>query len=90
MYTAKAREIRASEKRVRPMVDDKKPLPQPMKVKETDGTERTLRTYGDKWSYLQRTKFGSNAQPYYVIVNQEGMPLNHSFPYSRHIPRMSV
>ena len=69
------------------MVDDKKPLPQPMKVKETDGTERTLRTYGDKWSYLQRTKFGSNAQPYYVIVNQEGMPLNHSFPYEENIPK---
>ncbi len=49
------------------MVDDKETSPQPMKVKETDGTERTLRTYGDKWSYLQRTKFGSNAQPYYVI-----------------------
>lgn len=69
------------------MVDDKKPLPQPMKVKENDGTERTLRTYGDKWSYLQRTKFGSNAQPYYVIVDQEGMPLNHSFPYEENIPK---
>ncbi len=54
-----------------------------MKVKETDGTERTLRTYGDKWSYLQRTKFGSNAQPYYVIVNQEGMPPEPFLPLRR-------
>ena len=58
-----------------------------MTVKENDGTERTLRTYGDKWSYLQRTKFGSNAQPYYVIVDQEGMPLSHSFPYEENIPK---
>lgn len=69
------------------MVDDKKPLPQPITVKEKDGQERTLRTYGDKWSYLQRSKFGSNAQPYYVIVNDEGRPLNHSFPYEENVPK---
>lgn len=69
------------------MVDDKKPLPQPITVKETNGEESTLRTYGDKWSYLQRSKFGSNSQPYYVIVNDEGMPLNHSFAYEENIPK---
>lgn len=69
------------------MVDDKTPLPAPMKVKETDGTERTLRTYGDKWSYLQRTKFGANAQPYYVILNQDGQPLNFPFVYEEDIPK---
>ena len=58
-----------------------------MKVKETDGTERTLRTYGDKWSYLQRTKFGANAQPYYVILNQDGQPLNFPFVYEEDIPK---
>lgn len=68
------------------MVDDKKELPQPVKVKELNGQEITLRTYGDKWSYLQRTKFGANAQPYYVIVNDEGAPLNHSFEYKEDIP----
>ena len=71
------------------MVDDKTPLPQPMKVKETDGTERTLRTYGDKWSYLQRTKFGANAQPYYVIVDEEGKPLNSSYSYDENIPKFT-
>ena len=47
-------------------VDDKTPLPEQMTVKDTDGTERTLRTVGDKWSYLQRHKFGSNTQPMYT------------------------
>ena len=68
------------------MVDDKTPLPSPVKVKESDGTERTLRTYGDKWSYLQRSKFGSNAQPYYVIVNDEGQPMSGSYGYKEDIP----
>jgi thiol:disulfide interchange protein DsbD len=63
------------------MVDDKKELPQPITVKENNGEERTLRTYGDKWSYLQRTKFGANAQPYYVILDNQGHALNHAYTY---------
>ena len=47
-------------------VDNKTPLPSPVKIVE-NGTERTLRTVGDKWSYLQRVKFGANAQPFYVV-----------------------
>lgn len=69
------------------MVDDKKPLPSPIIVKEKNGEERTLRTYGDKWSYLQRTKFGANAQPYYVILGKEGQPLNYAFTYEENIPK---
>ena len=69
------------------MVDDKTPLPKPEEVRERDGQTRTLRTYGDKWSYLQRVKFGSNSQPYYVIVDGEGMPLNHSFAYEENVPK---
>lgn len=68
------------------MVDDKKELPEPITVREQDGQERELRTYGDKWSYLQRTKFGANAQPYYVILNGEGEPLNHAFAYDENVP----
>lgn len=67
------------------MVDDKTPLPEPVKVTEKDGQKRTLRTYGDKWSFLQRTKFGSNAQPFYVIVNNEGMPLSPSYGYKEDV-----
>lgn len=63
------------------MVDDRKPLPAPITVKESDGQERELTTYGDKWSYLERFKFGANAQPYYVILNNDGKPLNYAFPY---------
>ncbi|BEG98944.1 thiol:disulfide interchange protein [Bacteroides sedimenti] len=65
-------------------VDDKRPLPAPITVTE-NGTERILRTIGDKWSYLQRTKFGSNAQPFYVLLNNEGKPLNRSYSYNEDI-----
>lgn len=68
------------------MVDEKKPLPEPIKVKESDGTERTLRTVGDKWSYLQRSKFGANAQPFHVIVDNQGKPLAPSFGYKEDVP----
>lgn len=69
------------------MVDDKKELPAPITVKEKDGRERTLYTYGDKWSYLQRIKFGANAQPYYVILDAEGKPLNYAFVYEENVPK---
>ena len=67
-------------------VDDKTPLPQPMTVKE-NGQERTLRTLGDKWSYLQRSKFGANAQPFYVLVDNNGLPLNKSYSYDENISK---
>ncbi len=67
-------------------VDDKKPLPSPITVTE-NGTERTLRSIGDKWSYLQRTKFGSNAQPFYVLLDNEGKPLNKSYAYDEDIDK---
>ncbi|MDE6271701.1 MAG: thioredoxin family protein [Muribaculaceae bacterium] len=68
------------------MVDEKKELPEPIKITEKDGTQRTLRTYGDKWSYLQRSKFGANAQPFHVIVDQNAKPLAPSFAYKEDIP----
>ena len=67
-------------------VDNKTPLPSPVKVVE-NGTERTLRTVGDKWSYLQRVKFGANAQPFYVLIDNEGKPLNKSYSYDEDIPK---
>ena len=56
------------------MVDDKTKLPQPIEIQE-NGKTRKLKTIGDKWSYLQRSKFGSNAQPFYILLNDEGQPL---------------
>lgn len=67
-------------------VDDKTKLPEPIKITE-NGTERTLRTVGDKWSYLQRVKFGANAQPFYVLIDNEGKPLNKSYSYDEDIPK---
>ena len=67
-------------------VDNKNPLTSPVKITE-NGTERTLRTVGDKWSYLQRVKFGANAQPFYVLINNEGEPLNKSYSYDESIPK---
>ncbi len=65
-------------------VDNKTRLPEPIKVME-NGKERTLRTVGDKWSYLQRVKFGANAQPFYVLIDNEGKPLNKSYSYDEDI-----
>ena len=65
-------------------VDNKTPLPENIKVME-NGKERTLRTLGDKWSYLQRVKFGANAQPFYVLIDNDGNPLNKSYSYDEDV-----
>ena len=67
-------------------VDDKRPLPEPIEVTEATGEKRTLRTIGDKWSYLQRHKFGSNTQPFYVCVDPQGNALSGSFSYKEDVP----
>lgn len=66
------------------MVDDKTPLPEPVKVEEA-GQTVTLRTVGDKWSYLQRRKFGINSQPYYVLLDNHGRPLEAPRAYDESI-----
>lgn len=67
-------------------VDEKTPLPAPIKIME-NGIERTLRTVGDKWSYLQRVKFGANAQPFYVLIDNDGRPLNKSYSYNEDVSK---
>lgn len=62
------------------MVDDKAPLDKPMEIVE-NGKTRTLRTVGDKWSYLQRYKFGANAQPFYVLLDNDANLLGPSRAY---------
>ncbi len=64
--------------------DDKTPLSEPIEVSE-GGTLRTLRTVGDKWSYLQRNKFGANTQPFYVVVDSTGTPLSGSRSYDEDV-----
>ena len=65
-------------------VDDKTPLAEPIRFTE-NGKDVVLRTVGDKWSYLQRTKFGANAQPFYVLLDNEGHPLTTSRSYDEDI-----
>ena len=65
-------------------VDDKTPLSEPIEVTE-NGQQRTLRTVGDKWSYLQRVKFGANAQPFYVLLDNYGKPLAGSRAYDEDV-----
>ncbi|MFV0392022.1 MAG: cytochrome c biogenesis protein CcdA [Paludibacteraceae bacterium] len=55
-------------------VDDKQPLEKPYEVEE-NGKIRKIRTIGDKWSYLQRHKFGANAQPFYVMLDADAKPM---------------
>ena len=65
-------------------VDEKTPLPQKITVQE-NGQDVTLRTVGDRWSYLQRSKFGANAQPFYVLIDNAGHPLTGSYSYNEDI-----
>ena len=61
-------------------VDDKKKLDTPIIIEE-NGKKRTLETIGDRNSYLQRVKFGANAQPFYVLLNNEGSPLEKAYVF---------
>ncbi|WP_294081327.1 protein-disulfide reductase DsbD family protein [Proteiniphilum sp. UBA5384] len=68
------------------MVDDKTKLPEIIEVDENGRTTR-LKTIGDKWSYLQRHKFGANAQPYYIALDHDGKPLSHSYAYDENVDK---
>ena len=67
-------------------VDEKEKLAEPIDV-TVGGMERKLRTVGDKWSYLQQHKFGANAQPFYVLVDHNGKPLNQSYSYDENVDK---
>ena len=67
-------------------VDEKEKLPERITVEE-NGQTRILRTVGDKWSYLQRVKFGANAQPFYVLLDNEGKPLNGSYSHDEDVDK---
>ena len=69
---------------IRLMVDDKTELAKPITV-ERNGKKSTLRTVGDKWSYLQEVKFNSNSQPYYVVLDTEGNLMSGPFAYKEDV-----
>lgn len=68
------------------IVDDKSKLPEPIEIVE-NGKTRVLRTVGDKWSYLQRSKFGANAQPFYVLLDGDGKPLSPSYAFDEDVSK---
>lgn len=65
-------------------VDDKTALPQIIEVEE-NGKIIKLRTVGDKWSRLQRHKFGANAQPFYVLLDTAAIPIAPWYAYDENI-----
>ena len=67
-------------------VDDKTLLAEPYEVTDERGNKKVLRTVGAKWSYLQSHKFGANAQPFYVLLNNDGHPLCGSRAYNEDVP----
>jgi thiol:disulfide interchange protein DsbD len=66
------------------MVDDKESLAKPYSVEEYGSTTR-ISTVGDRWSYLQRHKFGINSQPYYVLLDNQGRPLAPARAYDENV-----
>lgn len=66
------------------IVDDKTKLAEPIEIQE-NGKTRKLKTIGDKWSYLQRSKFGANAQPFYILLNHDGEPLGPSYAFNEDV-----
>ena len=67
-------------------VDDRTPLPEPQRV-VVNGKERTLRSVGDMWSYLESYKFGSISQPFYVLLTPDGKPLAQSYGYDEDVDK---
>ena len=68
------------------MVDDKALLPEPMVVEE-NGKPLTIETVGEKWSFLQRSKFAANSQPYYIILDNDGKAMVSPTYYDENITK---
>lgn len=68
------------------MVDDKTKLSAPVAVEE-NGKKVVLETVGDRWSYLQRYKFGANSQPYYIVLDNSGRPLTAPAYYDENVSK---
>ena len=68
------------------MVDDKQALEAPVTVVE-NGKNVKLTTVGEKWSYLQRSKFAANSQPYYVMLDNSGDALAAPYYYDENVEK---
>lgn len=65
-------------------VDDRKPLTEEdqQMITYADGSSRTLKTVGQKWSAFQALNFKSVSQPYYVLMLPDGTLLNPPIQYT--------
>jgi thiol:disulfide interchange protein len=62
-------------------VDDKRELAShEQKVSELTG--KKIKYIGQKWSEFQTIKYKTNAQPFYVLVDHNGEPLNETSAYN--------
>ncbi len=68
------------------MVDDKKKLENKLTVEE-NGKKIVLETVGEKWSYLQRSKFRANSQPYYIMLDNQGQALSNPAYYDENLTK---
>jgi thiol:disulfide interchange protein DsbD len=63
-------------------VDDKRKLPQGEAVDSKLNPGKKLRYIGQKWSEMETIKYGTNAQPFYVLINQNEENLNDPVGYT--------
>jgi thiol:disulfide interchange protein DsbD len=69
-------------------VDEKITLPEgeqeAVSVPTSDGNSRqkAIKTVGDRWSTLETLTFGSNTQPYYVLLDTDETLLANPVGYS--------
>ena len=61
-------------------VDHKKELPENEQYKSPT-TGKTIKTIGNKWSDYQITRYHANAQPYYIVLDSEGIDTNKPVGY---------
>ena len=63
-------------------VDERKALPESeQRVEQFGGKDFRIRTVGNKWTYLQASRFGTNAQPFYVMIDHNGEALGNGVGY---------
>src|SRR5690606_34199994 len=68
-------------------VDDKRELPKEEQRVAQVTKDRTMniKTIGNKWSFLQATRYKTNTQPYYIMLGPDGEDLiNGSADYENH------
>ncbi len=65
-------------------VDEKKELPEAEQY-TSKTTGKRIRDVGDKWSDFQIKNYGANAQPFYVLLNDDGEALNQPVGYTPNV-----